>query len=179
MGKPLPSTEYLRQCFSYCPESGLLYWLHRPDCHFPTADGAKIFNGTYAGNIAGTLDEQSGYVLVGLDGVRYRAHRLIYKYWYGKEPEIIDHINHQRNANQITNLRSVTVVENAKHRKSTPSHNTRVPQSGVMGVNWDSSGARWKVRVWDGKNKKHRSFGRYKKLSDAIDALNRALKEIG
>ena len=50
-----------------------------------------------------------GYILIGLLGKRYRAHRLAWLYVYGTWPKHdIDHINRNRSDNRICNLRDVT-----------------------------------------------------------------------
>ena len=46
----------------------------------------------------------------------YRCHRVIYKYWHCLEPNVIDHINHNRVDNRIENLASVTLQESLNNR---------------------------------------------------------------
>lgn len=63
------------------------------------------------GQKRGTLTKR-GYVQISIDGVAYRAHRIIWKMWSGDDPEYIDHINRNRSDNRIKNLRNVSYVEN-------------------------------------------------------------------
>ena len=128
-----------------------------------------VFNGNYPGKEAGALDEESGYLLVGLDGARYKAHRLIFKYWYGVNPDTVDHINHRRSDNRLQNLRSVTFLENVAHRNP---NSFSCRRSGVPGINWDRQASKWKVRIWNGV--KHLNLGRFDDLDDAKSALELA-----
>ena len=67
---------------------------------------------------AGCLCKALGYVLIGIDGKMYYAHRLAWLYVHGKWPgQVIDHINRVRNDNRICNLRDVSrAVNNANKR---------------------------------------------------------------
>jgi hypothetical protein len=89
-----------------------------------------------AGDLSGTVD-QKGYVIIKIDRVPYKAHRLAWFYIHKEWPEsIIDHKNDNKLDNSIDNLRSVTNqvnVNKVKLRKS----NT----SGYRGV-WLEAG-RW------------------------------------
>jgi hypothetical protein len=60
------------------------------------------------GDPAGKLDKR-GYVVIGINGKHYKAHRLAWLYVYGKWPDaIIDHINGITGDNRICNLRDVS-----------------------------------------------------------------------
>ena len=75
------------------------------------------------GKQAGCLDGK-GYVRIGLNNKRYRAHRLIWV-WHNGELSSdfeIDHINGKRDDNHIENLRLVTHRENHYNRKSSKGH---------------------------------------------------------
>lgn len=114
----LPSQKYLAECFSYCLETGELRWKKRPAGHFGSSHSAKTRNVNRIGKIAGR-DNGSGYLKVGIDGKRFRVHRLIWKLVHGTEPRIIDHINHNRSDNRIENLRDVSHAENMQNRAPT------------------------------------------------------------
>ena len=64
-----------------------------------------------AGDAVGRLTPQ-GYVKTGLDYGEYLVHRLIWKWHYGTEPAVLDHVNGVRHDNRIENLESVTNREN-------------------------------------------------------------------
>ena len=87
--KPLPPAEFLRECFSYDPETGKLRWRRRPISHFPTLDSAKAWNAQCAGRLALTTDYDGhlrGEIRVDGDRVRMYAHRVIFKIMTGRDP---------------------------------------------------------------------------------------------
>ncbi len=92
------------------------------------------------GTVAGQTG-RSGYVVVGIDGIRYNIHRLAWFYTYKKWPENeIDHINRIKDDNRICNLREATHSENMSNRKP-PSGG----QIGARGISWDKSNNIWRV----------------------------------
>jgi len=94
-----------------------------------------------AGRAAGcTVD---GYVMVGLDGLKIRGHRLAWMCHYGIIPVgDIDHINGNTLDNRIVNLRDVSAAENNKNQRM-PKSNT----SGFMGVCYYKPNGKWRVKV--------------------------------
>jgi len=164
--KLLPSQTYLRECFSYNPDTGLLIWLPRPKEHFPSSHGQLVFNGAMAGKTVGTLTDD-GYLKVGINGTLYRCRRVIYKYWHGLEPNVVDHINHNRTDNRIKNLESVTLQENLNNRDQ--KKYTAAKKSGVVGINYSKSDDTWVVR----KRVDGRSYyiGKRKCLDEAKEIL--------
>jgi hypothetical protein len=87
--------------------------------------------------------ERYGYIVVRIDRVLYRAHRLAWLYMTGNFPEKhIDHINHVRDDNRWSNLREATYEINNKN-VSMLKNNT----SGICGVGWDSSRRKWKAQI--------------------------------
>ena len=62
----------------------------------------------------------AGYYRVHLNGMRYLKHRLIAKQFVQNPNNYpcVDHINHQRNDNHISNLRWVSSSENNKNKSS-------------------------------------------------------------
>jgi len=126
-----------------------------------------------AGDIAGCLDEY-GYILIGVNGGVYRAHRLIYFYHHGYFPLFIDHIDGNRANNKIENLRSVTTSQNAMNQKISTRNS-----SGIKGVMWHKRDKKWVVQLR--VNSKNHSFGYFddKELAElvAIEATNKLHKE--
>ena len=116
--RPLPSQEFLKECFDYSLELGNLIW-NRPRHHFKTERGFKIHVGSKRGKVAGFFNKSTGYTEVRIGNDLYRAHRLIYKLVHGVDPLIVDHINSNRSDNRIENLRSVTSKVNAERAKDT------------------------------------------------------------
>lgn len=62
---------------------------------------------------AGCVSE--GYLVIKINGIGFRAHRLAWFMHYGIQPNIIDHKNGNTLDNRITNLRNVSASENAKN----------------------------------------------------------------
>lgn len=85
------------------------------------------------GRTVGTLNKKTGYVVIGINGNMYQAHRLAWVYTYGDFPSgeqpFIDHINGKRADNRIENLRVSSHKENNKNKQMR--HNNT---SGVNGV---------------------------------------------
>ena len=109
--RQLPSQEALRGLFSYDPDTGHLTNLYTRH--------SRAVKGRRAGHL-----KQHGYRCVGIDGVVYGEHRLIWKLVYGEDPDTIDHINSDRSDNRLCNLRDCTQTENnrfaADKRNSLP-----------------------------------------------------------
>jgi len=124
------------------------------------------------------LDGKSGWVdSKGYKRITYRestclVHRLVWKWWYGYDPEEIDHINGNKSDNRIDNLRSVSCSTNNRNRPM-QCNNT----SGFTGVAWYKSIGRWSARVK--VNRKTVHIGVYDTPQEANAArdefLNKAL----
>ena len=109
----LPSQEYLRQCFDYDPETGILRWRERPREHFRTDRGCLIFNWRFAGKAAGTLSKR-GYVGVHLRGHPHSmmAHRIAWKMQTGDDTPLVEHEDKDPSNNAWSNLRVATQSQN-------------------------------------------------------------------
>ena len=86
------------------------------------------------GEIAG-VDNNSGYIKIGINGKRYYAHRLAFLYITGKIPKEVDHINRCRSDNRWENLR-------ASNRKQNMSNTT-------FGVGIRKKHGKWYARHGD------------------------------
>lgn len=107
--------------------------------------------------------KSDGRVIIQIDGVEYKAHRLAWLMYYGSEPEgEIDHINRDPSDNRIENLRCVTHAENMYNR-GVHKNNT----SGTPGVRWHKTTSRWKVEI--GVDGRLLSVGYYKTKEEAIE----------
>jgi len=94
----LPTQRRLVELFELDPTTGALYW-------------------RTSGALAGTLTE-AGYARVKVDGRNYYAHRLVWKWAFGKDPDgVLDHANGVRHDNRLRNIRDVTVSENNTNRR--------------------------------------------------------------
>jgi hypothetical protein len=143
--KPLPSIEYLLECFAYDPETGALTWRSRPREHFGTERAWRACNARDAGAVAGSLNSD-GYLRVGIDGALYRAHRIAYALATGTDPGAGLHIDHRdgdRANNRIENLRLATKGENGRNLRGANANS----RSGVRGVRWHAGARAWKGEV--------------------------------
>jgi hypothetical protein len=128
----LLTQERLKEVLNYDLETGIFTW------------AISRINAP-RGKIAGSIDRNK-YVIIVIDGVRYRAHRLAWFYVYGFYPEEVDHQNHVRSDNRMLNLRATDRSGNGRNM-SKPSDN----KSGVVGVclaQWRSKRPnKWEVRA--------------------------------
>lgn len=122
----------ISECLAYEPETGLLRWrINRYDRQGRLLSKANI------GDIAGCKNR--GYIVIGLDYIMYRAHRVAWFLHYGVWPTVeIDHWDTCRSNNRIANLRRATRVQN---RVNTRYRN----KSGFKGVH--KIGTRWQAAI--------------------------------
>lgn len=145
--------------FIYCPNGTLLWKVDRE------SGNGKIQS--RAGSIAGGV-EVNGYIVVGLGGLKYKAHRIIWEMHFGDIPKghQIDHINGIRNDNRIENLRLVTHCINGRNQKLRSTNTT-----GKTGVTkFIRNGKEYYQARWrdiDG-NEKSKTFS-LEKYDDAFD----------
>lgn len=108
--RPLPSQEYLHECFDYNPDTGTLTWRERPRHHFVNTNVYGTWNTRFAGQIAGTTLNSEGrlFRIVGIDGQPFLIHRIIFKLMTNRDPRLIDHRNRDAMNNCWNNLREAT-----------------------------------------------------------------------
>lgn len=114
-----------------------------------------------------------GYVSIWVDRGSYMAHRLAWLYVYGELPKFhIDHINHNRADNRISNLRDVERIENSRNLKL---KNTN--KSGINGVRMCNQHKKWHAQISiNGKNK---HLGYFDSIEEAIIARKNAEQQYG
>jgi len=111
----------LRQLVCYLPKSGMFF---RRDAY----QGRCRVLGSCAAD---------GYIAIRIDAGAYLAHRLAWLYVYGEWPTgEIDHINHNRSDNRISNLRDVTGSENSRNR-----------QRETTGVTYHKRASKWQAQI--------------------------------
>lgn len=155
---PLPSQKKLQELFHY--KDGELYWKERIK--------SDIDISKPAGNLL-----KDGYRAIQIEGKRYKAHRLIWKYHYGKDPkEFIDHIDGNRSNNNMENLREATRQQN-NFNKSTHKNN----ELGIKGVRKDGNKYRALIMI----NGKSKYLGVFNTIEEARlvreEAENKLFKE--
>ena len=161
----LPSQQRIQELLQYDPESGIARWKHRVG----KTMGIRVFNLRFADHIAGCT-VASGSVSITIDHLTLRLHRVIYKLMTGREPDFVDHIDHDPGNNVWTNLRECTATQSSCNRRI-GIHNV----TGYRGVTQSKSG-RWRARVM--LYGKHYSFGSYLSKQDAAIAASNARKHL-
>jgi hypothetical protein len=133
--RPLPTQEYLHECFDYAPEAGELYWRHRPLSHFHntrlrTAQSYQnAWNAQFATKKFGH-EAPDGYVVGCLNNQSFQAARIIIRWMTGEAPRQVDHRDRDRANNRWLNLRAATVAQNKANSGVSPRN-----QCGWKGVN--------------------------------------------
>lgn len=129
--------ELAKEILDYDSDTGHLCWKPRASEMFATRRAFSIWNVRYAGKVAGHKDVH-GYIVVGINSILHKAHRIIYLMVHGISPEEIDHIDGNGCNNKISNLRSANRMQNMANY-SRPKTNT----SGYKGVSWNKKNRKW------------------------------------
>lgn len=99
-------------------------------------------NRAKAGSPAGTI-RKDGYCRIKACGEFLYAHRIIWLMEYGEWPELeIDHIDGDPLNNCITNLRSVTHIENMRNVRRQKNNTSK-----VTGIVWADREKKWSARI--------------------------------
>lgn len=121
----------LRYLFSYNPDTGKFIRLN-----------SSHKSGALRKGEVGCLSSD-GYIKIGVDGVLYQAHRLVWLYMTGKMPKAqLDHINQVRNDNRWCNLREATNQENNRNQTK-----RKTNTSGVTGVWRFKKNGKWCAEI--------------------------------
>lgn len=173
----LPSQSDLRLLLDYEPQTGVLTWKARGSEWFEPGEysperQAATWNGKNAGKPALVGLNTNGYMRGGLFGRSVRAHRVIWKWMTGEEPEAIDHISGIRTDNRWSNLRAATKTDNARNMCRSK-RNT----SGVVGVVWLEDRQKWRAEIC--ANSRRRTIGAFDDKQEAITARRAAERDYG
>ena len=155
----------LKSLIAYDPLTGIFRWKFRE----PLTKGDKYFNSRFAGNEAGSLDATTGYVVIGIKGKTYKAHRLAWFYMNDFMPERVDHRDDIGHHNWISNLREATVSQNACNMKRRCDNKT-----GFKGVQHIPE--RWRAVIY--LNRKETSLGLFETPEAAHAAYCEASKKL-
>lgn len=132
------STGYLRERLDYEPESGKFTWRSKA----VNRGIDRYWNRRFSGQEAGRVN-QKGYREITIDGRLYPAHRLAWLYIHGEWPTLeVDHIDRQRDNNQIANLRVASRCQNAWNKRIAANNS-----SGATGVVWHSKLNKWQAQI--------------------------------
>ena len=147
------TAEQVRELFDYDSDTGVLTWRDKSKKRQVEPGYVNKF----------------GYRCFSYQGYYYSAHRLIWAWVHGEWPKgQIDHINHVRDDNRISNLRDVSPEFNQKHVKA-----YKNSPLGRPGVTFVPDRSKWRVFV----GRTH--IGYFKCLLDAVAARFRAEQEHG
>lgn len=148
---------HLREILNYFPETGIFTWK------------TDFLRKKLKGKIAGYTCK--GYIVIGILGKKYPAHRLALIYTYGHcDSKDVDHINNIKTDNRIANLRFATRSENKQNLIKAKSDNI----SGYLGVSKNGNGWSAKLHL----SGKITRLGTYKTPQEAHTAYVKAKREL-
>lgn len=152
---------YLASRLSYDPATGIITWLAQ-------ANRSVQWNGRFAGKAAGSIDPDTGYLRVRVDGQLLYGHRIAWAISTGAWPNReIDHRNGDRTDNRLVNLREATKAENCQNA-ALRSDNA----SGATGVYFCQRSRRWIAEIQISGRRFH--LGAHRSINDARSAYLRA-----
>lgn len=156
--------DYVRSILNYCPKTGNFHWRYRPDRN-------QAWNTRCAGKPTGTIGwagkNKKKYILLRIDDVLHKAHRVAWLYIYGEMPLFIDHRDGDGINNAIDNLRNATRSQNQCNR-GVQSNNT----SGFKGVSYNKRLSKWHAYIK--LENKRRHIGFYESVAAAKEAYSSA-----
>lgn len=129
--------------------------------------------GSAIGSVAGMLSRESGYILISLESLQYRAHRLAWLYMTGVWPSgDIDHMDGARANNKWANLRDVDKTVNAQNKRKAQSNS----KTGLLGACWATRDRTYIARIKvDGK---YKTLGYFETAEEAHGAYVTAKRQL-
>lgn len=104
------------------------------------------------GEQPGTISS-TGYVVIKIQDISYKAHRLAWLFSYGEWPALdLDHINRIKTDNRLSNLRQATPTQNNSNVTARANN-----KSGYKGVIYCARNNNW--QAYCGLNKKKHHLG--------------------
>ena len=122
--------ERILEVLDYNPENGKLTWLVSTSKRIRVGDSAGSFR-------------PSGYIDIKIDGILYKAHRIIWLWMTGEWPKHqIDHVDGTKTNNRWSNLREATQSQNQQNAKRRSDN-----KSGFKGVHWNKRAGKWHAKI--------------------------------
>lgn len=167
----MSSYVFLRECFTYDPSSGVLFWKSRPRSHFANDRAWHVFLSRDAGNVAGSLSK-IGYLTVRINGKSFYVHRVAWEIVNGPIPRHmqIDHIDGNKIHNRLENLRLATRGQNAMN--AILRRGKQLPK----GVHFDKN--RRKYMAYISSHGTHYHLGRFNDVASAEKAVRKKRTEL-
>lgn len=170
--RELPDQNTLKSLLDYDPLSGKLFWKYRDKSYFAREADMLTWNTRFGGKEAFTAQDDKGYYRGSLLSKNYLAHRIIFKYIHGYDPDQIDHRDQNPSNNSELNLIDASAITNSQNSKLYSTNS-----SGTTGVTWDKSRNKWLVSIT--LNYRHKYIGRFENLEDAVSARKAAELQYG
>jgi hypothetical protein len=151
--------ERLKELLTYDPLTGIFRWINDSGRY------GRIKAGTKAGSNG---NGSQGYIEIGLDGKKYKAHRLAILYVEGNwPPDEVDHMDGVRVNNRYSNLRKATFLQNRSNLKRYETNT-----SGFAGVSFHKRVGKWQARISSGAKRMH--LGYFPSPEEASEAYKEA-----
>lgn len=148
--------KYLKSILGYDPLTGIFIW-KKPTKYHPRMMG-KVAGG-----------DGTGYILIRIDGKKWKAHKLAWLYMKGKLPHMdIDHKDGNALNNAIDNLRLCMNPQNQANRKR---NKNKILPKGVR-----LNGRKYVARITF--RKQQITIGTFKTAKEASDAYFNKSKEL-
>lgn len=167
-----PDQKTLNRLLKYDPLTGKLFWKRQERRFFDSDRVWKIWNTKYADKEAFTAQDKDGYHRGSINYVSYLAHRVIFKYLHGYDPDQVEHDDRDTSNNRPHNLIDASATDNSRNCKLYVSNS-----SGYVGVTRDTARGMWRAEIMVGG--RHIHLGRFEDINDAITSRERAERRHG
>lgn len=168
----LPCPTVLRLLLRYEPETGKLFWRRRTRAWFRSDGDAARWNTRFADAEGFTAKSGGRYYTGTFLGRDVLAHRAAWAIVHGEWPEVIDHLDGDKTNNRISNLRSVSLLENNRNLPK-----KRDNTSGHTGVRWCRFAEKWVMQIRCGN--RDRVSRTFETKAEAIEEYARWKADLG